>query len=84
MHARREVGAELLANPEIDRVTYLHLEFVGPGKILVVAAVDLVGDRPEQNVAERLRALSDTIAENEVVEVAVLTLSVADEPSLTF
>lgn len=81
---RSRVGVELLATPDIERVTYLHLEFVGPGKIFVVAAVDLVGDRGEREAALRLRALSDRIEENELVEVAVLTLSVPDEPSLSF
>ena len=40
------VAARILGHPEIERLTYLHLEFVGPSKLYLVAAVDLVGDHP--------------------------------------
>ena len=46
---RNRVLIELLASPEIDRVTYLHLEFVGPERVFLVAAVDLVGDDLEHD-----------------------------------
>lgn len=81
---RIETGRTLLSNPEIERVTYLHLEFVGPGRVYVVAAVDLVGDRREESLAIALRRLEHVIEENELVQKAVLTLSVSDEPSITF
>ncbi len=81
---RTRTGKSLLAHAEIARVTYLHLEFLGPGKVFVVAAVDLVGDRPESNVAEVLRRIEHEIEENELVQEAVLTLSVNDEPSIDF
>jgi divalent metal cation (Fe/Co/Zn/Cd) transporter len=81
---RQFVGLTLLGHPEIERITYLHLEFVGPSRLFVVAAVDLVGDAPEHDIALRLRALEATIEENELVQTAVLTLSVSDERSLTF
>lgn len=81
---RARVGRALAEHPEIDRVTYLHLEFVGPGQLYVVAAVDLAGDESEHDVALRLRTLERSIEENELVQTAVLTLSVSDEPSIGF
>ncbi|MCU1579188.1 MAG: cation diffusion facilitator family transporter [Rhodoglobus sp.] len=82
--ARAAVGRSLAGHPEIERVTYLHLEFVGPAQLYVVAAVDLVGDRREEDVARQLRMLEHLIEENELIQTAVLTLSVGDEPSITF
>ncbi|MRG59899.1 cation diffusion facilitator family transporter [Agromyces sp. CFH 90414] len=73
---------ELLATPDIERVTALHLEFIGPGRVLLIAAVDLAGDRPEAAVAETLRRLEEAIVRREHVGAAVLTLSASDEASL--
>jgi cation diffusion facilitator family transporter len=79
---RDRVLGELLGSPEIDRVTYLHLEFVGPERVFLVAAVDLVGDDQEHDVAVRLRRIERSIETRDAVEEAVLTLSTADETSL--
>ena len=73
----------LLALPEVARVTYLRLEFVGPRKVYLVGDVDLIGDRAEHLVAERLRALEATISASPAVAGAVLSLSSSDEESLT-
>lgn len=81
---RRRVAKQILASPEIERITYLHLEFVGPSRLFLVAAVDLVGDAPEGQVARRLRSLEQWLEEEPLIQTAVLTLSVDDEPSLTF
>jgi len=72
----------MLADPDIDRVTYLHLEFVGPGRLFVVAAVDISGDFTETHVAVLLRRAERRLEEDERVEQAVFTLSTPDEPSL--
>lgn len=81
----QSAGLALLASPHIERITYLHLEFVGPGRLYLVAAVDLVGDAGEELVAERLRAIERGIERDyEIIDTAVLTLSVNDEPSLVF
>lgn len=77
----RVLGA-LLAVPDIERVTYLHLEFVGTARVFLVAAVDLTGDDPEHTLAERLRQVSDLIDANEYVQEAVLTPAVAGDPPL--
>ena len=81
---RVEAGKALLAASAIDRVTYLHLEFVGPGQLFLVAAVDLVGDDREDDIAVVLRRLEREIEEAELIATAILTLSVHDEPSLEF
>ena len=77
-----ETLSRLLDHPEIDRVTYLHIEYVGPMRFFVVAAVDLVGDEQESSVAVRLRDLEAEIERLEPVADAVLTLSTPDERSL--
>jgi len=72
----------LLDNPDVERVSYLHLEYVGPERIYFVAAVDLTGDRVEHDVARRLRQIERELEAIPVIEEAVLTLATADEPSL--
>lgn len=81
---RGDVARQLLSHPEIERITFLHLEFVGPGRLLLVAAVDLVADEKESVVAARLRRVSDDIEQEEHIAVAALTLSLPEEPSLAF
>jgi divalent metal cation (Fe/Co/Zn/Cd) transporter len=73
----------LLAEPEVARVTYLRLEYVGPRLVSIIADVDLTGDDNESNVAIRLRALEAKIDASPAVAGTVLSLSAPDEPSLT-
>ena len=79
---RNEVLAGLLDRPEIERVTYLHLEFVGPRKVFLVASVDIVGDETETHVAYALRRVEESLRDHEYIEEALLSLSTPDEPSL--
>jgi hypothetical protein len=79
---RLAVARGLLAHPAIARITFLHLEFVGPGRLLLIAAVDLVDDDPESVLAIHLRQLARDIQLQDHVEVAALTLALPDEPSL--
>lgn len=79
---RGEVLRRLLLHPAISRVTFLHLEFVGPGQMLLIAAVDLVDDDAESVVAVRLRQISLELQREEHIAVAALTLALPDEPSL--
>ncbi|GAA5145417.1 cation transporter [Microbacterium pseudoresistens] len=81
---RARAGRALLQLEDVSRVTYLHLEFVGPHRLFLVAEVDLAGDDREHDVARRLRDIERRIKEHENIETAVLSLSVEDEPSLTF
>ncbi len=73
----------LLALPEIDHVTALRLEFVGPRQVYVVADVDLIGDDTERHLALRLRALEAEIRRSPAVVDCTLSLSAPDEPALT-
>jgi divalent metal cation (Fe/Co/Zn/Cd) transporter len=73
----------LLAEPEVERVTYLRLEYVGPRLVSIIGDVDLAGDETEQHVAVRLRALEAKLDTSPAVAGTVLSLSAPDEPSLT-
>src|SRR6202012_5874695 len=58
---RDSVLETLLGVSAIERVTYLHMEFVGPEQVYLVAAVDLTGDDTENTLAARLRLIADRI-----------------------
>ncbi|WP_375400427.1 cation diffusion facilitator family transporter [uncultured Amnibacterium sp.] len=80
----RQAAIQLLTDhAEVTRVTYLHIEYVGPGRVFVVAAVDLAGDAPEHTVAERLHDLAEQLQARPHIVRAVLTLSRATDPTLT-
>ncbi|ANJ25456.1 cation diffusion facilitator family transporter [Agromyces aureus] len=79
---RDEVLAELLGSPSIERVSFLHMEFVGPGRVLLIAAVDLVGDRSEADAARELRSLEAGLEGDPRVELASLTLAAPGGPAL--
>jgi cation diffusion facilitator family transporter len=80
---RRAVLQALLALPQVQRVTYLRLEVVGPRMISVIGDVDLTGDDTESNVAVKLRSLEALISASPAVAGTMLSLSAPDEPSLT-
>ncbi|RIJ77189.1 cation diffusion facilitator family transporter [Nakamurella silvestris] len=73
----------ILALPDVARVTYLHLEVVGPRQIRIIGDVDLVGDDTESHVAVRLREVEARISSSPAVVGAVLSLSAPDEVSIT-
>ena len=79
---RERALSMLLDERDIERVTYLHLEWVGPGRVFLIAAVDLVGNDDERHLAVRLRDVEDVLERSPLVEDAVLTLSRPDAPSL--
>jgi cation diffusion facilitator family transporter len=79
---RQEVLRQVQLHAAISRITFLHLEFVGPGRLLLIAAVDLVDDEAESVVAVRLRQVSDDLEREEHIAIAALTLALPDEPSL--
>jgi cation diffusion facilitator family transporter len=72
----------LLEMPEVDRVTYLRLEIVGPRMVSVIGDVDLAGEHTESHVAVQLRELEAKLSASPAVAGAVLSLSAPDEPSL--
>ena len=79
---RSRVIAQLLDHPAIERMTYVHVEYVGPQRLFVVAAVDLTGDDPEPHLAVRLRQVEAEIEQDPLIEDAILTLAPPDEPDL--
>jgi len=79
---RERVLAALLAEGEIEKVSYLHLEFVGPERLFVVASVDLVGDDPEPELAVHLEEIEERLRGHAMIENAVLSLSVPEELAL--
>jgi cation diffusion facilitator family transporter len=78
----RQAYDDLSGSDEVERITFLHLEFVGPGRVFLVAAVDLTGDDTESRVAGRLAELGRRVEERELVERAMITLSRSDAPTL--
>jgi cation diffusion facilitator family transporter len=77
---RGYVHERISAMPGVSTVGYLHVEFVGPHRVYIVASVDLVGDEVESSVADRLRALEHRLEQDDAVVEAVLTVSRPGEP----
>ena len=76
------VLTELLAHPDIDSVSYLHLEWVGPKKIFMVAAVDIAGNQREYSLAHKFEAIENKFRANALFQEAILTLSVPNAKPL--
>ena len=76
---RDAVRDEILESPEIERVGFLHMEFIGPGTVLLVAAVDLVDDRSEADAARELRRLESELVRRPHVGRAFLTLAAPED-----
>jgi cation diffusion facilitator family transporter len=79
---REAVLSRLKEMPEVDRVTYLRLEYVGPRQVLLVAGLDLSGEEEESQVARKLRRLEQLLEDDPNITDAVLTLSVPEDASL--
>lgn len=74
--------ARIKLMPQVSRVAYLRLEFIGPRQVLLVASVDLAGEEAESRVAYTLRDLEYQLEEDPNVVETVLTLATPDEASL--
>jgi cation diffusion facilitator family transporter len=70
------------ALPDVARVSYLRLEYVGPHQLTLVASVDLAGDEPETRVAYALRRLEAELEADPRIVDAVLTLALPEDPTL--
>ena len=67
---------ELLNHPDIDSVSYLHLEWVGPKKIFMVAAVDIAGNQKEQQIAQKFEDIENQFRAKPLFQEDIITLSV--------
>lgn len=72
---RETVLGWLRERPEVQTVSTLHLEYVGPGRIFLVGSVDLAGDDPESEAAAELQRLEDHLEERPEIARAVLSLA---------
>ena len=67
---------------EVQSVSTLHLEYVGPDKLFLVGSVDLVGDDPESKAAAELQRLEDHLEERPGIARAVLSLAAPGRPPM--
>ena len=67
---------------EVQSVSTLHLEYVGPDKLFLVGSVDLVGDDPESEAAAELQRLEDHLEERPEIARAVLSLAAPGRPPM--
>ena len=77
---REYVQGRIAGMDGVATVGYLHVEFVGPRRVFIVASVDLVGDENESAVADRLRSLEQQLEQDDEVVEAVLTVSRPGHP----
>ena len=80
---RQGVLERLLSLPEVARVTYVRLEFVGPRQLVLFARIDLQGEEPETSVARALRRVEEQLERDSRILEALITLAIPEEPSLT-
>ena len=71
---RNTVLTTLLGFPEIDAITFLHLEYVGADRVFLVASVDLAGNPDERELAAMHQAIEDRLESHPMIERALLTL----------
>jgi len=79
---RAMVIGQLKNAPEIDRVTFLFAEFIGPARILLAARVGIAGEHTQTELAHILRKLELAIMANKHVGQAILTLATPQEADL--
>jgi cation diffusion facilitator family transporter len=79
---RGRVLASIRANPEIERITFVHAEFIGPDRLLLIAGVAINGERSQAELATVLRELERRMMEHKYVGLAILTLATPDEADI--
>jgi cation diffusion facilitator family transporter len=79
---RAVVLALVKSAPQVERITFLFTEFIGPGRILLAAHVGIAGEHSQAELAHILRALEQGIMANKHVGQAILTLATPQEKDL--
>jgi divalent metal cation (Fe/Co/Zn/Cd) transporter len=79
---RQGVLERMAALPQVARVTYVRLEFVGPRQLVLFARVDLQGESPESSVAYALREVEQELESDPRIMEALITLATPEEASL--
>jgi divalent metal cation (Fe/Co/Zn/Cd) transporter len=74
--------AELLDQPEVERVTELRLSMVGARQAFLTGAVDLVGNPDERTAAQQLAQLERRVARADGIVLALISLSAPEDVSL--
>jgi cation diffusion facilitator family transporter len=72
---RRRIEQRIVAAPEVNRVDFLRVEFIGPEEVFVIAGVDIAGNEPEHTVAVALDRAARFVEQEPLVRRVVLTLS---------
>jgi cation diffusion facilitator family transporter len=68
--------------PEVERVTFLFTEFIGPDRLLLVAGVGIAGERTQVELACLLRDIEQRIMNHRNIGLAILTLGAPDEEDI--
>jgi cation diffusion facilitator family transporter len=76
------VLASIRANPEIERVTFVFAEFIGPDRLFLMAGVQIAGEQTQAELAVALRELERRIMMHRQVGLAILTLATADDKDM--
>lgn len=73
----------LLEQPDVTSVSFLHLEYVGPSQVMVLAAVDLEGNDAESQAATEMLCIQEALEAHANVTKAIVTLSEPGAEPLT-
>ena len=79
---RGRVLAALRANAEINRITFVYAEFIGPERLLLLAGVGIAGDHTQAELATILRDLERRVMQHKYVGLAILTLATPEDADL--
>jgi len=76
---RAEAIKQLKSFPEVERVTFLYGEVIGPDRIALFAGVTIAGEHTQTELAYILRDLEHRLVKNTYVGIAILSLATPDE-----
>jgi divalent metal cation (Fe/Co/Zn/Cd) transporter len=76
---RAEAIWQLKSFPEVERVTFLYGEVIGPDRIALFAGVTIAGEHTQTELAYILRDLEHRMVKNTYVGIAILSLATPDE-----